>query len=199
MFSKLKGIVEEIAGDVVTLDVNGVGYELRCSGGCIAALEPGSKAVIIVYTDVNENAIRLYGFSDALEKQVFLLLTTVKGVGARTSMDIVSQVDKVELLRAIGAQDLQRLQTIKGVGKKTSERIVVELKDRVGEYAMERHESRLTIEKEHSSPAEEACLALESLGFTRKDAEQAVSAVQSHGIAGKVDSAWIVKEALRYI
>ncbi|MBN8551200.1 MAG: Holliday junction branch migration protein RuvA, partial [Deltaproteobacteria bacterium] len=126
MFAKLKGIVDEVEASRVTLDVNGVGYELFCSGGCVSQLERGREAAIIVFTDVNENSIRLYGFADALEKQVFLLLTTVKGVGSRTAMEIVSCVDKVELLRAIAAQDLKRLQSIKGVGKKTSERIVVE-------------------------------------------------------------------------
>jgi Holliday junction DNA helicase RuvA len=199
MFAKLRGIVDEIDVNVVTLDVHGVGYELFCSGGCVARLERGSEATIVVFTDVNENSIRLYGFADPLEKQVFLLLTTVKGVGSRTGMEIVSRVDKVELLRAIGAGDLQRLQSIKGVGKKTSERIVVELKDRVAAYALERHESRLHIERESSTPFEEACEALEALGFTRKDAERAVAQVQGKGTGPKTDSASVVKEALRYI
>lgn len=203
MFAKLRGIVDEIEANMVTLDVNGVGYELFCSGGCVAQLELGSEATIVVFTDIsmsaNGNSIRLYGFADPLEKQVFLLLTTVKGVGSRIGMEIVSRVDKKELLRAIGEGDLQKLQSIKGVGRKTSERIVVELKDRVASYALEKHESRLHIEREVSTPVEEACEALEALGFSRKDAERAVAAAQGKGLAKNADSASVVKEALRYI
>lgn len=199
MFAKLRGIVDQIDVQAVTLDVNGVGYEVYCSGASIAQLELGREASIVVFTDVNENSIRLYGFADTLEKQVFLLLTTVKGVGSKTSMEIISQIDRVELLRAIGSGDLRRLQAIKGIGKKTAERIIVELKDRVAEYALERQESSLHIEKTVETPLEEACRALESLGFSRKDAERAVAAVQGRGLASDADSAWVVKEALRYI
>lgn len=203
MFAKLKGIVDDIQANTITLDVHGVGYELFCSGGCVDRLEVGAEVSIVVFTDIslsaNGNSIRLYGFADPLEKEVFLLLTTVKGVGSRIGMEIVSRVDKKELLRAIGEGDLQRLQSIKGVGKKTSERIVVELKDRVASYALEKQESRLRIEREVSSPFDEACEALEALGFSRKDAERAIAAVQGKGISGTADSATVVKEALRYI
>lgn len=199
MFAKLRGVVDQIDLQTVTLDVHGVGYEVFCSGACISQLELQREASIVVFTDVNENSIRLYGFADTLEKQVFLLLTTVKGVGSKTSMEIVSQVDRIELLRAIGSGDLNRLQSIKGVGKKTAERIIVELKDRVAEYALERRESSLHIEKAVETPLEEACRALEALGFSRKDAERAVAAVQGQGLTPGADSAWVVKEALRYI
>ena len=203
MFAKLKGKVDTIEANMVTLDVSGVGYELFCSGGCVESLAVGSEAAIVVFTDIsmsaNGNSIRLYGFADPLEKEVFLLLTTVKGVGSRIGMEIVSRVDKKELLRAIGEGDLQKLQSIKGVGKKTSERIVVELKDRVASYAIEKHGSRLRIERDVTSPYQEACEALEALGFGRKDAERAVAAVQSKGLPGTENSAEVVKEALRYI
>ena len=112
MISSLKGTVAEISGAQVTLEVHGVGYELRCSQACLAALSEGQAAALVVYTDVKEDSISLYGFADRLEKQVFLLLTKVKGVGARTASDILSRVDKVELLRIIGAGDLARLQAV---------------------------------------------------------------------------------------
>ena len=199
MFAKLRGIVDEVEASMVTLDVHGVGYELFCSGGCVAQLVRGQEATIIVFTDVNEDSIRLYGFADTLEKQVFLLLTTVKGVGSRTGMEIVSRVDKIELLRAIAAGDLQRLQSIKGVGKKTAERIVVELKDRVASYALERQESRLHIERKVSSSFDEACQALEALGFSSKDAARAIAAAKGEGLGADADASSVVKEALRHI
>ena len=199
MFAKLKGIVDSIDANTVVIDVQGVGYELYCSGACVSKLEVAKPASVVVFTDVNENSIRLYGFADALEKQVFMLLTTVKGVGSKTSMEIISQLDGVELLRAIGAGDAHRLQALRGVGKKTAERIIVELKDRVAEYALERSDTRLHIERTVTDPMREACEALEALGITRKDAERAVATVQSKGLTPSATSAWVVKEALRYI
>jgi Holliday junction DNA helicase RuvA len=199
MFAKLRGTVEEIEVNVITLDVHGVGYEVICSDGCLATIEIGKEVSIIAFTDVREDSIRLYGFADVLEKQVFLLLKTVQGVGTRTAMEIVSNVDKIELLRTIAAEDEQKLQKIKGVGKKTAGRLIVELKDRVADHALERHESRLKVEKQVTDPMQEACEALEALGFSRKVAETAVAAVKGKGVASKIDSAWVVKEALRYI
>ncbi len=199
MFAKLKGIVDSIEANIVVVDVQGVGYELYCSGACITKLEIAKPAALVVFTDVNENSIRLYGFADTLEKQVFTLLTTVKGVGSKTSMEIISQVDRVELLRAIGAGDVRKLQSLKGVGKKTAERIIVELKDRVAEYALGRSDTRLKIEREATDPMSEACEALEALGIPRKDAERAVAAVQTKGLSSSATSAWVVKEALQYI
>lgn len=199
MLSKLKGVVEEIEGNTITLDVQGVGYEVLCSGSCIERLTLAAPVSLVVYTDVSESAIRLYGFVDIVEKQVFVLLTTVQGVGAKTSMEILSQIDRVELLRAIGAGDLKRLQSLRGVGKKTAERIVVELKDKVAEYAVGRTESRIAVEKIEIDPMRDACDALEALGIPRKDAERAVAAVHGRGLEPAADSAWVVKEALRYI
>ncbi|MBX7145412.1 MAG: Holliday junction branch migration protein RuvA [Oligoflexia bacterium] len=199
MISKLTGRVDEIDGLTATIDVAGVGYEVLCSRACSDSLTLGSNAAIVVYTDVKQDSIRLFGFCDRLERQVFLLLLSVQGIGPRTALDIVSAIDKVELLRVIAAGDMTRLRAVKGVGKKTAERMVVELKDRVATYALERNESRLRIETVVQSPLEEACQALEALGFARRAAEEAVKQVSSKGVPADSDSAWIVREALRFV
>ncbi len=77
MIASLKGTVAEISGSHVTLEVQGVGYQVRCSRGVLSRLSPGGEAALVVYTDVKEDSINLYGFEDRLEKQVFLLLTQV--------------------------------------------------------------------------------------------------------------------------
>jgi Holliday junction DNA helicase RuvA len=188
-----------MAGNTVTLNVQGVGYEVLCSAHCIAGLAPESDATIVVYTDVKEDSIRLYGFADSLEKQVFLLLTRVKGLGAKSASDIVSRIDKRELLRAIGAGDVVKLQQLRGVGKKTAERIVVELKDRVAEYVLGREES--SGRTEEGGPFEEALAALQALGFSGREAEQAVRQVRAEVPAGGAlpDSGEVVRQALRFV
>src|SRR5262245_52116349 len=102
MIGQLSGTVTQLFGQVVLLDVGGVGYEVHCSFACVQRLSVGATATIVVHTDVKEDSIRLYGFDDYLEKQVFLLLTKVTGVGAKSASEIVSHMDKLELLRAIG-------------------------------------------------------------------------------------------------
>lgn len=103
MISRLRGVVLDIQGAEVTLDVNGVGYEMYCSRACLQDCEYGSEREFIVFTDVREDSIRLYGFVDTLEKRVFLLLKGVKGLAAKSAADLISQIDKRDLLRAIGS------------------------------------------------------------------------------------------------
>jgi Holliday junction DNA helicase RuvA len=197
MISRLRGQVVELNGRLVTLDVQGVGYEVMASGALLKLLALGQEAEFVVYTDVKEDSIKLYGFEDQLEKQVFLLLTKVRGLGAKSAAEVISGMDKRELLRAIGAGDLRRLQSVRRVGKKLAERIVVELKDRVAEFALERSLAQ-SIEIEITEPFREAVQALEALGFSRPDAERAVQKVQL-GAKPPSDTALILKEALRFV
>lgn len=198
MIGSLRGIVVEAGSGAALIDVGGVGYTVAVSEACLNTLVPGSECSLVIHTDVREDAIRLYGFADRLEKQVFLLLLQVKGVGARSASDIVSAVDKRELLRLIAAGDLHKLQSVKRIGKKTAERIVVELRDKVGEYALEGQSERMGVERLPSGALQDAIGALESLGFSRSEAEHAVKQVQRADMPG-MDASQIVKEALRYV
>ena len=200
MIARLKGVVEEINGNRVVLDVCGVGYEIYCTRACVSELSDGMNTHLIIYTEVKEDSIRLFGFADQLEKQVFLLLMQVKGIGPRTSADIVSKVDKLSLMRLIGNGDADGLQSVKGLGKKTAERIIFELRDRVGQYVVERHtQSSLQIEIETIEPAREALEALMALGFGRKDAERAIQQVRLSSESANLSSGDIVKHALRHV
>ena len=199
MISLLRGRVVELEGSTATLDVGGVGYQVFCTGSCRARLEEGIEAQVTIYTEVKEDAIRLYGFADRLEKQVFILLTLVKGVGAKTALDIISKVERLSLLRMIGAGDLTKLQAIKGIGKKTAERILVELKDKVGQFAVDQQGSSLKVETETYEPKRDAISALQALGFSRKDAERAVEQVDLSGFPDNVEPGEVVREALRFV
>ncbi len=199
MIAHLKGNILELSGPVATLDVQGVGYEVNCSSAAMQKLQPGQDASLIIWTDVREDCIRLYGFGDKLEKQVFLLLLRVKGIGTKSAMEVISRVDKKELLRIIAAGDTAQLQSIKGVGKKSAERIVVELKDKVADYALEGQAERIGVELMRSEPIADAIEALETLGFSKAEAEQAVRAVQGHNPQLGSDVSLLVKEALRFV
>lgn len=200
MIASLRGTVIEIDGRAATIDVNGVGYQVYCTRSCIGSLEPGSAVTVITFTEVKKELIRLYGFSDKLEKQVFILLTLVKGIGPKSALDILSRVEARELLRLIGSGNIATLQSVKGIGKKTAERVVVELKDKVGEYALEQQgiSAQVIGPSDDDTGFDDALMALQALGFPRKEAERAISEVQKTGVPFD-DSGVIVREALRFI
>ncbi len=202
MISLLRGEVIEIHGQTLIIDVNGVGYEVIGTSACITSLELGVSISIRIYTDVREDSISLFGFANQLEKQVFLLLMNVKGIGAKTSMQIVSKIDARELLRLIGAADLTKLSSVKGIGRKTAERIIVELKDKVGEYivgAFNAQDTGNLKTPQVNSAVAEARAALRALGFSQGDAERALAAAEQVFSTQAVDSGEYVREALRHV
>lgn len=203
MISQLKGTVDSINSSKATIDVAGVGYEVHCSARCLAAMELGKPVIVTIYTYVREDAITLFGFEDGLEKQVFLFLTSVQGVGPKSAAEIISNIDKRDLLRTISTADATQLQRIKGVGKKLSERIIVELKDKVSDFVQGRVDKS---EKQEGRPlgfettaVDDAISALEALGFQRRDAEKAVQQAQSGRESSVIDSGQLVRDALRYV
>lgn len=208
MIAALTGRVDEINAPYVTLDVQGVGYEVRCSQSCLNQMEIGSQTRLVIQTEVKEDSIRLFGFVDQLERRVFNLLLSVKGVGAKSAAEIVSAVDKAELLRIVAGGDVNRLYGIKGVGRKTAERIIVELRDKVAQYMVEQSSTA-----RHTTgsvqPFVEAIEALQALGFSRRDAERAVEqAEQQLGVSrydqqspdtGEMDTALVIRTALKFV
>lgn len=200
MIASLRGKVIDIEGSNATVEVHGVGYQVFCTRSCMASFDVGSDVFLIVFTEVKEDLIRLYGFADKLEKQVFLLLTLVKGIGPKSALDVLSRLDAKTLLKLIGAGDITGLQNVKGVGKKTAERVIVELKEKVASFALEQHglAAEITVSRTNEGPFDDALMALQALGFTKKDAEKALTDVQKTGVP-HVDSGVIVREALRFI
>ena len=205
MISRLNGEVIEVNGDSIVIDVAGVGYEVACTSLTLSRITIGSRTVISIYTDVREDAIRLFGFDTQAERQMFLLLNRVSGSGPRSSLDVLSNVAIRDLLRAIGSGDVRALMAIKGVGKKKAERIVVELRDLVANMAGERSSAlRAMVSVEGNAEATipsisgDAVAALEVLGFARRDAEAAVSQAsrssQNLTVVGD-----LVREALRHV
>lgn len=189
MIGALRGTVLRMSQDEIVLDVSGVGYLLQLSAQALSSgLRVGSTAEFVVYTDVKENAIVLFGFQSWLEREVFLLLKKVKGIGPKLAMAIVSALGPEGVLQAVGRKDIAQLKSVPGVGKKTAERLLIELAEYVVEFASEAVPSvdfgrtepltQFTVgaPASPSGPANDAALALEKLGFSK---ERAVAAVRS--------------------
>lgn len=133
MISCLKGELFQKSQEKATLLVNGVGYEVFLSSDSIEKLpQLGEEVFLYTYTHVREDALHLFGFADTDEKQMFLLLINVSGVGPKLALAILSGIRPADLARAIATKDIARLTGLSGVGKKTAERLCLDLKDKVG-------------------------------------------------------------------
>jgi holliday junction DNA helicase RuvA len=134
MIGKLTGLVDTLDDDLVVLDVSGVGYLLSCSARTLRGLGGiGAKASLLVETFVRDDRIVLYGFADRGERDCFRLLQTVQGVGSRVALAILSVMTPGELAQAVMAQDKVAVSCANGVGPRLAQRVVTELKDRMGE------------------------------------------------------------------
>lgn len=132
MIGFLVGIIEEKREGIVLLDVNGVGYELNVSNTTLISLpHEGERGKVYTYLAVREDGIFLFGFSTMEEKEIFLKLITVSGIGPKVAQTILSGLSISDLCVAIKTGDVKLLSTIKGLGKKTAERICLELKDKL--------------------------------------------------------------------
>jgi Holliday junction DNA helicase RuvA len=195
------------SGLQLIVDVHGVGYDVLASGRLADRAIEGSELSFPVYTHVQEDALRLFGFVDLAEKQVFTLLTRVSGLGPKSALEIVSQMECRDLLRCIGTGDVTALTRLRGVGRKKAERIIVELKDIVMALPAEHTASlrgQIEILRSASAPVssveQDAVGALEVLGFSRRDAERAVTAAWSSGEEQvRLDPGALVGEALKHV
>ena len=132
MISFLVGIIEEKSDSTLTLDVNGVGYELGISRSTYLSLPAeGERAKVLTFMSVREDGVSLFGFATQEEKELFLKLTSVSGIGPRVAIGILSGMPISELIKSILQGDLRSLSAIKGLGKKTAERLCLELKDKL--------------------------------------------------------------------
>ncbi len=176
------------------VDVHGVGYEVHVSRTTFAALPVEGEAVSLdVHTNVREDAIQLFGFAGREEKAMFLRLLQVTGIGPKVALSILSGLAPHELASAIARGDLKRLTSISHVGKKLAERIVVELKDKIGNVVELPTAAKVTLPPKLAGPQEEAISALVNLGYKRAEAEAAIAEVPKD----ITDAADIIRRALK--
>ena len=166
MIARLRGRAVASTPEGLVLDVGGVGYLVAATPSAVRKADAGEEVTVETYLHVREDALQLFGFAERSERELFVQLLTVNGVGPKVALAIVSGSPAEELRRAIAREDTARFVAIPGIGKKTAERIVLELKEKVGAT-------------DASAPAGDLVArdALVELGWTLLDAERALQDV----------------------
>jgi Holliday junction DNA helicase RuvA len=181
MIAALSGKIEALEDGRCVVDVNGVGYLVQASTRTLAALPtPPAIAKLLVETSVREDAILLYGFADAAEREWFRLLTTVQGVGGRVALNILSALSPRDLVGAIAAGDKASLMRAAGVGARLALRLLTELREKAGAMPAP---AGVAMPAVSGGVADDALSALLNLGYRRPEAAAAVDKVI--GVLGK--------------
>lgn len=219
MIAKLRGVIDTIGEDYCIVDVNGVGYLVSASSRTLAKLVRGKAAVLLIETVVREDSISLFGFADAWEKEWFLTLTKVQGVGAKVCLAILSVLTPNQLAQAVSAQDKASFSRASGVGPKLAARIVTELKDKIvtvpiesvvrsdltteeenmdkeqAEQENNAYEDVIAAQEDNQNSVEDAISALVNLGYQRLEAYKAVNKAAMK--AQNADVSELIKLALK--
>ena len=190
MYSYIKGIIVDKQDNLVIIDNNGIGYEIHTSNNALEKLpDINEMATVLTYQVVKEDEISLYGFYSKEEKNMFLNLISVNGIGPKMAIGVLSSISLRDLEMAIVSGDSKIIKKLKGIGPKTAERIVLELKDKI--------ETNTTFEmvntNSNSKEMEDAISALEGLGLTRIDAVKRVREVSSQEDTAEVIIAKVLK------
>lgn len=184
MIAYLSGILLEKQANSVIIDVNGVGYEVTIPLSTFYELgEEGEPVQLRIYTHVREDALQLFGFKSEREKQLYLKLISVQGIGAKSGITMLSGMNADEIIVAVRTDNLARLTSIPGVGKKTAERLVIELRDKLNDLSSSGAAQGNLTSASENVPVDEvyddALSALLNLGYQRNAAEKALkNAVQ---------------------
>ena len=177
MIGYLKGNLISAEDGVALIEVNGVGYEVNCSGAAYRDLISNRGGEVFTYTAVKEDGISLYGFCSQEEKKLFLQLISVSGVGPKMGIAVLSAIPATDLTLKIATGDVKGLSAVKGLGKKTAERIVLELRDKIGAIESQSVTENITAEDD----SDDAVVALMGLGFTRSESVTAVRKAKAAG------------------
>ena len=159
----------------VIIDVGGIGYQIRISLNTFGQLKEGERCKLYTYLNIKEDSHTLFGFSDPAEKNVFLHLISISGVGPGTGMMIMSSLTVNEIQQAIVREDVRTIQNVKGIGAKTAQRIILELKDKFRKESPADATGFTT--PVHNTNRNEALSALVTLGFAKNVAEKTLDAI----------------------
>lgn len=181
MISFLHGKLVEALPTQVIVDVNGVGYDVLIPLSSFDKLpQPGGEVKLLTHLAVREDAHVLYGFMTVAERELFrMLINTVSGIGPKIALNVLSGMNPVAFRGAVANGDVKSLSQISGVGKKTAERIVVELRDKIGAAGAWEASSAARTLSASDQKVNDAVLALMALGFKQPDAHESVRAAQS--------------------
>jgi len=193
MIGFLKGKILSLTPETALIETaSGVGFEVLISGAAFNALSGKKEGEVYTYMQVREDGVALYGFSSTEEKEMYLKLISVSGVGPKMGIAVLSQMNVGDVAAAIATSDVKRLSAVKGMGKKTAERIILELREKVALTQTSAGEQTPVINV--TGGDEDAVVALMTLGFTRAESVKAISRAREKG-ANSIED--IIRTALQ--
>lgn len=191
MITQIKGRLVEKNPTYVVIDCNGVGYYLHISLQTFSSLPEDELVTLYTHLSIREDAHTLFGFSNKTERELFLLLISVSGVGPSTARTMLSSLTTEEVQQAIASDDVKTIQSVKGIGAKTAQRVLVDLKDKISKtYQLDEVSAVL-----NNTNKDEALSALEVLGFAKKPAEKVIQKILQEQPKASIET--IIKLALK--
>lgn len=197
MYAYISGILDSKSSNYIIIDVNGIGYKIYMSPNAIENMDDiGNKVKVYTHYHVREDAISLFGFTTNEELRMFELLISVSGVGAKSALTILANIEPSSLALAVVSNDISKLVKLPGIGAKSAARIILELKDKLKseQLVIKQH-----IETEdivvNDEKVDEAISALQVLGYNRKDIEKIIQKIDVRSL----NLEEIIKLALKYI
>jgi Holliday junction DNA helicase RuvA len=200
VIAHLRGTVAGVAPDGAVIEVGGVGMRVQCTPGTLATLRPGESAQVATSLVVREDSLTLFGFASEDERNVFELLQTASGVGPRLALAMLAVHSPDALRRAVSAEDLRTLTMVPGIGQKGAQRIVLELKDRLGPPGDAALPGTRPAARAPSW-RDQVESGLVNLGWQPRDVDRAIAALEDEGVIGadgeEVNVATVLRAALR--
>jgi Holliday junction DNA helicase RuvA len=193
MYDYIKGEIKEISPTHVIIDNNGIGYFINISVNTFSKLSGKENGLIFIYEVIREDSHQLFGFFDKKERDIFLHLISVSGVGANTARVMLSSLTPEEIQSAIIHSDINLLKSIKGIGTKSAERIIVDLRDKVGKL---KDGDQIVVSLDNTIK-EEALSALVMLGFPKAKVDKIINEILKENKGLSVEN--LIKESLKRI
>mgnify|MGYP000621639929 CR=1 FL=1 len=193
MIEYVRGELAELSPATAVIDCNGVGYAANISLNTYSAIQGKKNCKLYIYEAIREDAYVLYGFADKQEREIFLLLISVSGIGGNTARMILSALSPAELVNVISTENANLLKTVKGIGLKTAQRVIIELKDKIavtGSAEEMNFGASVAIK-------EEALAALVMLGFVKAQANKVLDKIMAGGGVTSVEE--LIKQALKQL
>lgn len=199
MIEYVRGELAELSPATAVIDCNGVGYAANISLNTYSAIQGKKTCKLFIYEAIREDAYVLYGFADKQEREIFLLLISVSGIGGNTARMILSALSPSELVSVISAENANLLKTVKGIGLKTAQRLIVELKDKIKTVGMAAvggtTSAGMLLQSANAEVQEEAVAALTMLGFAAAPSQKVVLTVLKEEPEAPVEK--VIKLALK--
>ncbi len=195
MIAHLRGKVEQVLDGALVMDVGGIGFFVRATGGVLSSSQIGDERLVPTEFIVRQDEMSLYGFTSGFEREMFRMLTSISGLGPKVALKVLSAVGPAELAEAISEEDLSFLTKIPGVGAKTAKRIVVELSEKIAKLAKD-----ISSPNAKTGQFKEAEEVLVSLGCSPEEAKAALQqCLLSSGEGEQWTSQRLVVEAMRHL